>query len=108
MNGWRNNFLERLFRGNRSELISFLRRRTGAGTDAADLAQEVYLRLLRARNLESIRDPQAYLYAVAANLVRENAIAGRWRSTSLDLEDSEVQERLSEHPQWDQGIDRQR
>jgi len=37
--------------------------------DAADLAHEVYLRILRVSDPDMIRNPEAYLVAVAGNLL---------------------------------------
>jgi len=64
--GWRQ-------RWNRS-LLRFLGRRTRAGVDVEDLAQETYLRLLRARDLADVRNPQAYLLSVASH------VASEWRN----------------------------
>lgn len=61
--GWRQ-------RWNRS-LLRFLGRRTRGGIDIEDLAQETYLRLLRARDLSDVRNPQAYLLRVASHVVSE-------------------------------------
>lgn len=60
---WRN-------RWNRS-LLQFLGRRVRASVDIEDLAQETYLRLLRARDLQEIRNPQAYLLKVASHVIAE-------------------------------------
>jgi RNA polymerase sigma factor (sigma-70 family) len=54
-------------------LERFLKRRVAAPVDAQDLAQEVYLRLLRAEQLDLVVEPQAYLYKVASN------VAAEWR-----------------------------
>lgn len=54
-------------------LTRFLRRRLPQQIDAEDLAQEVYVRLLRVEKLELIEEPQAYLYKVAVN------VAAEWR-----------------------------
>jgi RNA polymerase sigma factor (sigma-70 family) len=61
--GWR-----RLW--NRS-LHRFIGRRVHARVDIEDLAQETYLRLLRARDLGHVRNPKAYLLRVASNVVSE-------------------------------------
>src|SRR5882757_4637917 len=61
--GWRK-------RWNRS-LLRFLGRRVETGVDVEDLAQETYLRLLRARDLSDVRNPQAYLLRVASHVVSE-------------------------------------
>jgi RNA polymerase sigma factor (sigma-70 family) len=54
-------------------LTRFLRRRLPQQIDAEDLAQEVYVRLLRVEKLDLIEEPQAYLYRVASN------VASEWR-----------------------------
>jgi RNA polymerase sigma-70 factor (ECF subfamily) len=54
-------------------LERFLKRRVPTPVDAQDLAQEVYLRLLRAEQLDLVIEPQAYLYKVAGN------VAAEWR-----------------------------
>jgi len=53
------------------DLVKFLARRTAAPSDAQDLAQEVYLRLLRVDRRDLIRKPRSYLLRIAANLLHE-------------------------------------
>ena len=50
--------------------------RRGANDEAEDLVQETYLRLLRAHQTqgEAIGNPEAYLFTVALNLAREQAV----------------------------------
>ena len=43
-------------------------------SDVPDLAQEVYLRLLRVSHQEAIRNPEAYLFTVAAHVVHQYAL----------------------------------
>jgi RNA polymerase sigma factor (sigma-70 family) len=57
-------------RWNRS-LFQFLRRRVRSSVDVQDLAQETYLRLLRAHDLSEVRNPQAYLLQVARHVAME-------------------------------------
>ena len=57
-------------RWNRS-LFQFLRRRVRSSVDVQDLAQETYLRLLRARDLNEVRNPLAYLLQVASHVALE-------------------------------------
>jgi RNA polymerase sigma-70 factor (ECF subfamily) len=52
-------------------LLRFLGRRARTSVDVEDLAQETYLRLLRARDLADVRNPQAYLMRVASHVVSE-------------------------------------
>jgi RNA polymerase sigma factor (sigma-70 family) len=61
-------------------LRRFLGRRVRAAVDIEDLAQETYLRLLRARDLREVRNPQAYLLRVASHVVAE------WRDNQLPME----------------------
>src|SRR3984893_7077192 len=61
--GWRK-------RWNRS-LLRFIGRRIRTNVDIEDLAQETYLRLLRARDLGDVRNPQAYLLRVASHVLIE-------------------------------------
>jgi RNA polymerase sigma factor (sigma-70 family) len=56
-------------RWNRS-LFQFLRRRVRSNVDVQDLAQETYLRLLRA-DLNEVRNPLAYLLQVASHVALE-------------------------------------
>jgi RNA polymerase sigma-70 factor (ECF subfamily) len=51
--------------------MRFLGRRVRSVIDVEDLAQETYLRLLRAPDLREVRNPQAYLLRVASNVTRE-------------------------------------
>lgn len=53
------------------DLIKFLGRRTATIADAQDLAQEVYLRLLRVDRLDLVNKPRSYLLRIAANLLHE-------------------------------------
>jgi RNA polymerase sigma-70 factor (ECF subfamily) len=54
--------------------------RRGAKDEAEDLVQETYLRLLRAHDCQgdAIANPEAYLFTVALNLAREQAVRRRW------------------------------
>jgi RNA polymerase sigma-70 factor (ECF subfamily) len=59
------------FRDHSRELHRFLARRVTRVEDADDLAQEVFARLLRVRNVELIRNPLSYLLGIAAHVIRE-------------------------------------
>jgi len=50
------------------DLLGFLRRKVGE-SDAPDLAQEVYLRMLSYPTAAAVREPRAFLFRAAANLV---------------------------------------
>lgn len=84
----------RLFAEHRGALQSFFLRRIRSKAEAADLAQEVYVRMLRIRDPAAIRDPVSYLYTIAFNLVKENAVLDRRRASGIDIDEMSAQEQL--------------
>jgi RNA polymerase sigma factor (sigma-70 family) len=55
-------------------LRRFLLARVRNPADVPDIAQEVYLRMLRVASVESIRSPEAYLFTVAQHVVQQHAL----------------------------------
>jgi RNA polymerase sigma-70 factor (ECF subfamily) len=53
------------------KLRRFLAVRMRLTADVPDLMQEVFLRLLRIKNYEEVRNPQAYLYTVASHVLQQ-------------------------------------
>jgi len=80
--------VERLFAEQGGALRAFLLRRTRAHPEAADLAQEVYVRMLRIPDMGAIRNPEAYLYTVASNLAKEHAQQERRDRAAVDVDAS--------------------
>ena len=101
----RKSLVERLFAEQRGALQAFFYRRARCRPDAKDLAQEVYLRMLRIPDLDLIRNPEAYLFTVASNLAKEHAVNERRHGTSVDVDDADVQEQLTELPSFGSQID---
>jgi len=99
--------VERLFVQQGSALRAFFRRRV-QGTDAAELAQEVYLRMLRVSDSEAIRNPEAYLYTVASNLAREQRVLERRYRSGGDMDDQTADGLLAELPAVGGEIDTER
>src|SRR5262249_16932039 len=66
-----NRLVEGLAQGCGNDLVRFIARRLRSVADARDLAHEAYVRLLRVQRKDLIRDPQAYLYRIAANILYE-------------------------------------
>ena len=95
----------RLFADHREALQSFFMRRIRSKADAADLAQEVYIRMLRIRDPGAIRNPVSYLYTVANNLVKENAVLDRRQVSAIDIDELPVQELLGTWPTCDGDLD---
>ncbi len=97
--------VERLFSEHRGGLQAFFRRRIRSKTEAADLAQEVYLRMLRISNQEAIRNPVLYLYTVANNLVKEHAVLERRQASGIDIDEVTSHEQLEVLPAFEGELD---
>jgi RNA polymerase sigma factor (sigma-70 family) len=97
--------VERLFAQHGRALQQFLYRRVRRHPDAAELAQEVYVRMLRVADPASIRNPEAYLYTVASNLAKEHAHQECKDGAALDVDDPLVQEQLAELPPFASQLD---
>ena len=66
----RDDELERLFKSYYTPLVRYLTRRLGDRDWAEEVAQEVFLRALRQ---DSLKNERSWLFAVATNLVRDEA-----------------------------------
>jgi RNA polymerase sigma-70 factor (ECF subfamily) len=99
--------IERLFAQQGDRLRGFIAARVRQQPDIADLVQEVYLRMLRVQDFESVRNPEAYLFTVAANLLKENAVRQRIARQSVDVDEASTQEQVAEAPDFVADIDRQ-
>jgi len=97
--------VERLFAEHRGALQAFFRRRIRSQADAPDLAQEVYLRMLRISDHEAIRNPVLYLYTVANNLVKEHAVLERRRGSGIDIDELSAHEQLAMLPTFEGELD---
>jgi DNA-directed RNA polymerase specialized sigma24 family protein len=101
-------FVERLFAEHRGALQTFFVRRIRAKSDAADLAQEVDVRMLRITDQAVIRNPVHYLYTVANNLVKEHAVLDRRQASGIDIDAAPSHEQLETLPQFDGDLDASR
>ncbi len=90
----RRRLIQALWSEHRLALQAFFRRRIRPGSDAADLTQEVYLRLLRVDESREIANPEAYLFTVAQNLLTEQAVMARRQAQGLTLQDPKITEAL--------------
>src|ERR1700732_1316727 len=97
--------VERLFADHRGALQAFFQRRIRNKADAADLAQEVYVRMLRICDQEAIRHPVHYLYTVANNLVKEHAALDRRQASGIDIDEAHAREQLETLPAFDGDLD---
>jgi RNA polymerase sigma factor (sigma-70 family) len=60
---------EAAFRAHHSSLIQYVRRRVDNDSDARDIAQEAYLRLLRYREQQDLPSLKALVFRIATNLL---------------------------------------
>ncbi len=58
-----------LYRTHHSWLHGWLSRRIGCRENAADLAQDTFVRLLKSRQFNPLREPRAYLSSIARGLM---------------------------------------
>jgi RNA polymerase sigma factor (sigma-70 family) len=63
-----------------------------AAADLPDLAQEVFLRLLRAKRHDTIRSPEAYLITIASHVLHQHALGESTQPDSVKAWEVEMQE----------------
>jgi len=79
----------------RKSLHRYLLRRLRSAEDAEDLAQEVYLRMLRVDENELIHSPQDYLYGIASHVVYQFRLRAHREMVDFD---SDSVERAVQNP----------
>lgn len=80
----------------RAPLMSFFLRRVGSRTEAEDLTQEVFLRIVRRGSIENLVGSDAFIFKVAMNILRDRA---RRRETRRN--DAHVglpEDEITDHP----------
>lgn len=75
-------------------LQTWLRRKLGCAFDAADIAQEVFVRLLTRQQRSQLTEPRAYLSTIARGLVidhwRRQELERAWRETLAAMPESKA------------------
>lgn len=87
--------IRRTFEQYRGGLQRYLMRRLEHAQNAQDLAQEVYLRLLRVGSVDLVRQPQAYLYRIASHVVYEFRLREQREQKYITI-NSEVMDELAD------------
>jgi RNA polymerase sigma-70 factor (ECF subfamily) len=105
MTGRNRGFVEKLFAEHRRALQAYIYRRIRTKSDAPDLAQEVYVRMLRVSDTDAIRNPQLYLYTVASNLVKEHAVLEKRVTNCPDFDETRIEQRLGELPSLEKELE---
>lgn len=95
-------FAESAIQSYQADLHHFLRRRVWHAQDLDDVVQEVYLRLLRVKNSELVRNPLAYLYGVASHVVREFNVA---KHHTRMVFDSEAADTMMDNPELSGSVE---
>lgn len=77
-------FLAAVEKTHSHQLRRFLLARLRHAADVPDLIQEIYLRLLRLKDHEAIRNPQAYLYTIASHVLHQYALGRAVTPATMD------------------------
>jgi RNA polymerase sigma-70 factor (ECF subfamily) len=77
-------------------LRRFLSVRLRNAQDVPELAQEVFLRLLRVERHEAIRNPEAYLFTVASHVIHQHALRNSARPAFVDIAEAASELTVSE------------
>lgn len=67
-------------------LRRFLKRRVRNAADIPDVVQEVFLRLWRVPNHETIRAPEAYILTIARHVAQQHSLQTAASASSVELE----------------------
>ena len=91
--------VEKLFREHNRALIAFLQCRLSSLSDAQEVAQEAYLRMLTMDNREEVDSLRGYLFKVAGNLAIDRLRKRKVRSdfALVQAQDEPVDEQRPDH-----------
>jgi len=94
--------LERAIKDNHGVLVGWLTKKLGSAADAADVAQDVYVRVYKFAAVECIDNPQALLFKTAANLaINELKRRGRVLRRHVDADDENMTDTVAALPSED-------
>ncbi len=97
--------LSDLVEAHQESLVRFLTKRLGDPEDAAEVAQEAYLRLTKVENLRELVNPRAFLFRMAANLAvdrmrqrtrQARQVAPQGQPAASPEEELQAQERIDQ------------
>ena len=81
--GERERFLKQLSERYRQPLIAYFQRRVTSRSEAEDLTQEVFLRLVKRLDVQKLDNPEAFLFTTAVNLLRDRFRRGQTQRSHL-------------------------
>jgi RNA polymerase sigma-70 factor (ECF subfamily) len=79
----RESFLRQVSERYRQPLTAYFQRRVHSRIEAEDLTQEVFLRLVRRLDLDTIENPEAFVFQTAMNLLRDRSRRGKTQLSHL-------------------------
>ncbi|RDS83487.1 RNA polymerase sigma factor [Dyella psychrodurans] len=93
------NDVEQLFREHNRALIAFLQCRLNSHSDAQEVAQEAYLRVLTMSNREEVDSLRSYLFTIAGNLAIDRLRKRKVRSdfAAVQSQEEPATEALPDH-----------
>lgn len=86
--GWKHQFFSVVTKRHGRALLRFFVSRLPDSSEAPDLVQEVYLRVLRVDRPDLIRSPEAYLFTIATHLAQEHWLKRSSRPLHIALEET--------------------
>ncbi|KAF2989907.1 RNA polymerase sigma factor [Methylocystis sp. MJC1] len=98
--------LREVFLSSQGDLLRYLTRKVGA-TDAPDLLQETFVRVVRLEKPERINDPPAFLKTIATNLARDFVRRRRTEANYIQFSDYLVEAPSADAPA-DERVDYER
>ena len=101
-----NSVLVDAFLAHEKELLNFLSKRLGSRSLAADLTQDLYVKICKMNELGQVRDGRAYLFGMAANLATDYLRVERRRAQIRSEADGTVWARHEELTPERQVMDR--
>lgn len=84
--------VQEVIRNSHSSLLSFLRQRLRVAEDAADVAQETYIRMMQYEGSRDVQSPSSLLFRIAINVANDLGRADQVRRVSdrCDIDDMEL------------------
>jgi RNA polymerase sigma factor (sigma-70 family) len=79
----RERFLKQLSERYRQPLTAYFQRRVSSRSEAEDLTQEVFLRLIKRLDVEMLENPEAFVFTTAVNLLRDRYRRGQTQRSHL-------------------------
>ena len=83
----KNALVEELAAKHGEQLRRFLSARVNNAADVPDIIQEVFLRLLRVPNHETIRTPEAYIFTIARHVAQQHKLQTAARAGTRNLDE---------------------